>query len=66
VPGSQPLPADWAEYFIDTRSGAVRGGLRGSRMTPEFSAYEARQAAALGMLHRPWAPIKRRDAVAAT
>jgi alpha-ketoglutarate-dependent taurine dioxygenase len=64
VPGSQPLPADWAEYFIDTRSGAVRGGLRGSQMTPEFTAYEARQAAALGMLHKPWAPIKRRETAA--
>jgi alpha-ketoglutarate-dependent taurine dioxygenase len=65
VPGSQPLPADWAEYFIDVRAGAVRGGLRGSQMTPEFEAYEARQAAALGMLHTPWAPVKRRDEVAA-
>ena len=65
VPGSQPLPVDWAEYFIDTRAGAVRGGLRGSHMTPEFTAYEARQAAALGMLHTPWAPVKRRSAVAA-
>jgi alpha-ketoglutarate-dependent taurine dioxygenase len=60
VPGSQPLPADWAEYFIDTRANAVRGGLRGSKITPEFTAYEARQAAAMGMLHKPWAPVKRR------
>jgi Taurine catabolism dioxygenase TauD, TfdA family len=61
VPGSQPLPADWAEYFIDTRSSAVRGGLRGSKITPEFNAFEARQAAAMGMLHKPWGPIKRRE-----
>lgn len=60
VPGSQPLPADWAEYFIDTRPGSVRGGLRGSNSTAEFAAYEQRQAAALGMLYRPWAPVKRR------
>lgn len=33
VPGSQPLPADWAEYFIDTRPSSVRGGLRGSQST---------------------------------
>ena len=32
VPDSQPLPADWAEYFIDTRPGSVRGGLRGSQL----------------------------------
>jgi alpha-ketoglutarate-dependent taurine dioxygenase len=60
VPDSQPLPADWAEYFIDTRPGSVRGGLRGSQSTAEFAAYEQRQAAALGMSWRPWAPVKRR------
>jgi alpha-ketoglutarate-dependent taurine dioxygenase len=65
VPHSQPLPADWAEYFIDTRPGAVRGGLRGLKITPEFSAFEARQAAALGMLHKPWAPVQQRAAVPA-
>ena len=61
VPDSQPLPADWAEYFIDTRPGSVRGGLRGSHSTAEFAAYEERQAAALGMAYRPWAPVKRRE-----
>ena len=61
VPDSQPLPADWAEYFIDTRPGSVRGGLRGSHSTSEFAAYEQRQAAALGMAYRPWAPVKRRQ-----
>ena len=65
VPGSQPLPADWAEYFIDTRPGSVRGGLRGSQSTAEFAAYEARQAAALGMAYKPWVPVKRRRDVAA-
>jgi alpha-ketoglutarate-dependent taurine dioxygenase len=65
VPDSQPLPADWAEYYIDTRSGSVRGGLRGANITPEFTAFEARQAAAMGMLHKPWAPIKLREAVSA-
>jgi alpha-ketoglutarate-dependent taurine dioxygenase len=65
VPDSQPLPADWAEYFIDTRPGSVRGGLRGSHSTAEFAAYEQRQAAALGMAYRPWVPVKRRaDALA--
>jgi alpha-ketoglutarate-dependent taurine dioxygenase len=67
VPDSQPLPADWAEYYIDTRPGSVRGGLRGSQSTAEFAGYEERQAKALGMVYRPWAPVKRRadSAVAA-
>lgn len=60
VPDSQPLPADWAEYYIDTRPGSVRGGLRGSQSTAEFARYEERQAKALGMAYRPWAPVKRR------
>lgn len=64
VPDSQPLPADWAQYFIDTRAGAVRGGLRGSATTPAFEAYEARQAEALGMAYRPWAPVVRKPALA--
>lgn len=65
VPGSQPLPADWDEYFIDTRPGSVRGGLRGSHSTAEFAAYERRQAKALGMGYREWAPVKRRQDVSA-
>lgn len=63
VPDSQPLPADWAEYFIDTRPGSVRGGLRGAHSTAEFASYEKRQAAALGMAYQPWAPVKRRQDV---
>lgn len=61
VPGSQPLPADWAEYFIDTRPNSVRGGLRGSQSSEAFAFYERRQAAALGMSYKPWAPVKRRQ-----
>ena len=49
LPQSQPLPASWLEFYGDVRAGAVRGGNRGSRITPEFLAYEARQAQALGM-----------------
>ncbi len=60
VPDSQPLPADWAEYYIDTRPGSVRGGLRGAQSTAAFATYEERQAKALGMAYRPWAPVKRR------
>lgn len=66
MPGSQPLPADWAEYFIDTRANAVRGGLRGGQSSEAFAAYEKRQAEALGMLYRPWAPVKRRQDAPAT
>ncbi|MBO9354829.1 hypothetical protein GG851_12590 [Bordetella petrii] len=56
IPGSQPLPDDWAEYYGDARGGAVRGGVRGSAITEEFLAYEKRQAAAMGMLFEPWRP----------
>ncbi|MDW3688827.1 TauD/TfdA family dioxygenase [Cupriavidus sp. CV2] len=56
VPSAQPLPDDWAVYFGDTRAGAVRGGLRGSAMPAAFVAFEARQAAAVGMPLRAWAP----------
>ncbi|MCA3188494.1 MULTISPECIES: TauD/TfdA family dioxygenase [unclassified Cupriavidus] len=54
VPGSQPLPDDWAVYFTDVRAGAVRGGLRGSARSAAFDAFEQRQAAALGMPLMPW------------
>jgi hypothetical protein len=49
IPGSQPLPPEWKEYWGDIRPGSVRGGVRGSAITPAFLAYEARQARALGM-----------------
>lgn len=49
IPQSQPLPPLWEDYFGDIRPGSVRGGVRGSNITPQFLAYEARQAAALGM-----------------
>ena len=43
------------EYFGDVRAGAVRGGVRGSAITPEFVAYEQRQAAVMGMPLKAWA-----------
>ncbi|MEM5431450.1 TauD/TfdA family dioxygenase [Cupriavidus oxalaticus] len=61
VPGSQPLPDDWKEYFGDVRAGAVRGGVRGSAITQAFLDYEERQAAALGMLFEPWRPLVRQE-----
>ncbi|MGJ7582655.1 TauD/TfdA family dioxygenase [Variovorax sp. RHLX14] len=54
IPSSQPLPVEWEEYYGDVRAGAVRGGVRGSAITPEFIAYEQRQAAAMGMPLRAW------------
>lgn len=57
IPSSPPLPAAWAEYYGDVRAGAVRGGLRGSAITPRFLAFEKRQADALGMPLTPW-PLK--------
>ncbi|MGO4328260.1 TauD/TfdA family dioxygenase [Cupriavidus sp. 2TAF22] len=56
VPGSQPLPEDWKEYYGDVRAGSVRGGVRGSAITQAFLDYEKRQAAALGMLFETWRP----------
>ncbi|WP_326537500.1 TauD/TfdA family dioxygenase [Pseudorhodoferax sp.] len=49
LPSAQPLPQAWSEAFKDTRAGAVRGGVRGSRIGPQFIAYEMRQARRLGM-----------------
>lgn len=49
LPQSQPLPRSSLEFYGDVRPGSVRGGNRGSHITPEFLSYEARQAHALGM-----------------
>jgi hypothetical protein len=57
IPNSQALPPAWEEYYGDVRSGAVRGGVRGSAITPAVLTYEERQAQALGMLWRPWRPL---------
>ncbi len=64
VPNSQPLPDDWAEYYVDVRSGSVRGGVRGSGITEAFVRYEERHAKTLGMRFKPWAPLVLRDEVA--
>ncbi|KAA6123084.1 TauD/TfdA family dioxygenase [Cupriavidus cauae] len=64
VPGSQPLPDDWKEYYGDVRAGSVRGGVRGSAITQAFLDYEKRQAAALNMLFEPWRPQVRQEDMA--
>lgn len=53
LPQAQPLPDDWLEAFRDIRPGSVRGGNRGSGITPEFLAYEKRAAQYHGM-HSVW------------
>ncbi|MPW23217.1 hypothetical protein GCT13_42260 [Paraburkholderia sp. CNPSo 3157] len=58
VPGAQPLPSNWREYFSDVRAGAVRGGLRGSHRTSQFEAYEKRQAAYMSMPLSEWTPFE--------
>ncbi|NYT35881.1 hypothetical protein ERD78_03275 [Allopusillimonas soli] len=52
LPGSQPLPQNWEEYYGDVRAGSVRGGVRGQGITQTFLEYETRQAARLGMPHK--------------
>ena len=47
--GAAPLPDSWLGAYKDTRQGAVRGGIRGSGITPEFLAYESSLAKFHGM-----------------
>jgi hypothetical protein len=49
LPKAQPLPDLWIDAFKDVRGGAVRGGLRGRAITPEFLEYEARLSRCHGM-----------------
>jgi hypothetical protein len=51
LPQAKALPDNWIQAFKDVRSGAVRGGLRGRAMTPEFLNYEARLARCHGMIN---------------
>lgn len=50
---SQPLPPLWETYFGDVRAGSVRGGVRGSYLSPDYLAYEARQAQSRAMPLKP-------------
>ena len=49
IPNCQPLPEEWSMPYKNTRANAVRGGLRGSCISPEFLAFERRQARYHGM-----------------
>lgn len=61
IPISMPLPPEWAEYWGDVRAGAVRGGVRGTAITPEFLEYEKRQSDTMKMKFTPWRPLIRKE-----
>ncbi|CAG8877970.1 unnamed protein product [Penicillium nalgiovense] len=61
IPSSQPLPPQWAEYWGDSRAGAVRGGVRGGAITEDFLRYEKRQAEAMGMSCKGFRPVVTRE-----
>ncbi|MBC4016455.1 TauD/TfdA family dioxygenase [Siccirubricoccus deserti] len=48
-PDSRRLPPGWEDPFKTVEPGAVRGGIRGFRWDDTCRAFEARQAATLGM-----------------
>lgn len=48
-PDSRRLPESWAEYFGTVEPGTVRGGMKGQHYDATRRAFDARQAAALGM-----------------
>lgn len=48
-PDSVLLPESWKDFFWSITPGTVRGGIRGHHQDENCRAYEARQAATLGM-----------------
>lgn len=48
-PDSVRLPETWWDFYRSCEPGSVRGGIRGHEHTAECRAWEARQAADLGM-----------------
>jgi hypothetical protein len=48
-PDSVRLPDSWADFYRTAQPGAVRGGIRGHEHDDACKAFEARQAASLGM-----------------
>jgi hypothetical protein len=61
IPTSQPLPPKWAEYWGDVRAGSVRGGFRGSFITPQSLAHENRQAETTKTKFTPWKPLLKQE-----
>ena len=54
TPNSPQLPEEFAEFYGDTKPGAVRGGLRGGFVSEQFVEYEMRQAEVMGMPYKPF------------
>ena len=52
-PDSIPLPKSWGDFFRSIKPGTVRGGIRGHHHDDACKAFEARQAAELGMKLSP-------------
>ena len=48
-PDSKQLPDSWGDFFRSVEAGSVRGGIRGHEHGDACRAFEARQAASLGM-----------------
>lgn len=44
IPNCQPLPDEWSMPYKNTNANAVRGGLRGHHITPEYLSFEKRLA----------------------
>jgi len=49
IPHCQPLPDAWSMPYKNTKANAVRGGLRGHHITPEYLSFEQRLAHYHGM-----------------
>ncbi len=48
-PDSTLLPDSWGDFYRSVTPGSVRGGIRGHEHGANCKAFEARQAASLGM-----------------
>ena len=57
LPQAQPLPLGWLDAYKDVDAACVRGGFRGTGITPAIRAFEARMANAHGMKLRIY-PVK--------
>jgi hypothetical protein len=53
MPDGPELPASWAGFFGSTQAGAVRGGVHGFEYDDRCRAFDATQAAELGMEFDP-------------
>jgi hypothetical protein len=65
LPNGQALPETWRTAYKDVDSGAVRGGFRGTSITPEIKAFEERLAQAHRVAFRVYQGVQEK-AVAAS